>query len=78
MPVIRSAIVPLIVGPEEKALEMAAALRTLGIFIPPIRYPTVARGKARLRLTMSAAHSGQDIQALLSALRSVEGLLSNA
>ncbi|HMC28872.1 MAG TPA: 8-amino-7-oxononanoate synthase, partial [Verrucomicrobiae bacterium] len=39
------------------------------IFIPAIRYPTVARGQARLRLTISAAHSSADIAALLAALK---------
>ena len=70
VPVIRSPIVPLIVGEEETALKVAAALRQLGIFIPAIRYPTVARGQARLRLTLSAAHSHEDIAMLVAALRS--------
>jgi 7-keto-8-aminopelargonate synthetase-like enzyme len=69
LPVIRSAIVPLILGAEEKAMEKAADLRALGIFIPAIRYPTVARGQARLRVTLTAAHSARDVQTLLSALR---------
>jgi 7-keto-8-aminopelargonate synthetase-like enzyme len=41
-----------------------------GIFIPAIRYPTVARGKARLRLTLSAAHTDADLAQLLTALKS--------
>lgn len=78
LPVIRSAIFPLIVGLEEQAVETSAALRTLGIFVPAIRYPTVARGQARLRLTLTAAHSTADVQTLLSALRSLEPSLANA
>lgn len=63
-----SAIVPILVGPETKALETAAALRERGVFIPAIRYPTVPRGKARLRLTLTAAHTRQDIAQLAEAL----------
>lgn len=50
-------ILPLIVGDESKAMELAARLRERGTFIPAIRYPTVARGSARLRITLTAAHS---------------------
>jgi 8-amino-7-oxononanoate synthase len=62
------AIIPLILGGETKAVEAAAALREQGIFAPAIRYPTVARGKARLRLTITATHSADDIRALNTAL----------
>ena len=40
------------------AMDIAAGLREQGIFIPAIRFPTVARGAARLRLTLTAAHTG--------------------
>jgi len=67
-----SAIVPLIIGAEADALAAAAALRESGIYIPAIRYPTVARGQARLRLTLTAAHTSEEadrfFQALTSAL----------
>jgi 7-keto-8-aminopelargonate synthetase-like enzyme len=59
----------LLIGEEDKAVEAAAALRDQGIFIPAIRYPTVARGQARLRLTLSAAHTNADLAQLLAALR---------
>jgi 7-keto-8-aminopelargonate synthetase-like enzyme len=64
----RSAIIPIMIGAESKAVEAAAALRERGIFIPAIRYPTVARGQARLRLTLSAAHTEADLAQLLTAL----------
>jgi 7-keto-8-aminopelargonate synthetase-like enzyme len=51
-----SAIVPVIVGDEAAALQLSAQLLEEGWLIPAIRYPTVARGTARLRLTLSAAH----------------------
>ncbi len=59
------------IGEETKAVEAAAALRERGIFIPAIRYPTVARGQARLRLTLSAAHTSADLAQLLAALKSL-------
>ncbi len=66
---LRSAIIPLMIGDEAQAVETAAALRAQGIFIPAIRYPTVARGQARLRLTLTAAHTSEDIATFLTALR---------
>lgn len=67
----RSAILPLILGGEAKAVAAAAALRERGIFIPAIRYPTVPRGRARLRLTVTAAHTPADLAQLHTALHSL-------
>jgi 7-keto-8-aminopelargonate synthetase-like enzyme len=67
-----SAIIPLMIGDEQKAVQTAAALRTQGILIPAIRYPTVARGAARLRLTMTAAHTEKDVKQLCNALVKLE------
>jgi 8-amino-7-oxononanoate synthase len=64
-----SAIIPVMIGDEAKAVAAAAALRTQGIFVPAIRYPTVARGQARLRVTVTATHSGADLAQLCAALR---------
>jgi 8-amino-7-oxononanoate synthase len=61
-------ILPLILGDEARAVSAAAALRERGVFIPAIRYPTVARGAARLRLTVTAAHTSRDVAQLLAAL----------
>jgi 8-amino-7-oxononanoate synthase len=66
-----SAIVPLKLGPEKDALAASAALRHAGIWIPAIRYPTVARGTARLRVTVSAAHSPEMIAGLGQVLRTI-------
>ena len=66
-----SAIIPILIGEENQAVQAAAALREQGIFIPAIRYPTVARGQARLRLTLSAAHTQADLAQLLAALKSL-------
>jgi 8-amino-7-oxononanoate synthase len=67
---LKSAIIPLFIGEETKTVEAATALRVRGIFVPAIRYPTVARGQARLRLTLSAAHTHADLAQLLAALKS--------
>jgi 8-amino-7-oxononanoate synthase len=67
----RSAILPILIGEESQAVEAAAALRERGIFIPAIRYPTVAHGQARLRLTVSASHTEADLAQLFAALKSL-------
>ena len=72
LPPVRSAIIPLVVGDEAKAVEAAAALREQGVLIPAIRYPTVARGQARLRLTVSAAHSAADAGQLVAVLATLK------
>ena len=64
LPPVQSPIIPLMVGDESRAVALAAALRDQNLFIPAIRYPTVARGEARLRLTVTAAHSAEDIATL--------------
>jgi 8-amino-7-oxononanoate synthase len=64
-----SAIIPIIIGDEAKAVELAAKLREQNIFIPAIRYPTVARGAARLRVTLTAAHSAKDVAELKASLK---------
>ncbi len=68
LPAVRSAILPLRVGAEAQAMTLADALRERGVFIPAIRYPTVARGDARLRLTLSAEHTPADVAQLADAL----------
>ncbi len=67
----KSAIVPIIIGDEAKAVEAAGALRERGIFIPAIRYPTVARGEARLRVTVTAAHTSADLEKLRAKLKTL-------
>jgi 7-keto-8-aminopelargonate synthetase-like enzyme len=67
-----SAIIPIMIGDEVQAVESAAKLRELGFFVPAVRYPTVARGAARLRLTVTAAHDHENIVTLTAALRKTE------
>ena len=64
----QSAIQPVIVGENARALALAQALRQRGMWVTAIRPPTVPPGTARLRLTLTAAHEAQDIETLLEAL----------
>jgi 8-amino-7-oxononanoate synthase len=64
-------IQPLILGGNSEALSASAALRERGILVPAIRPPTVPEGTARLRISLSAAHSVQDVLRLAAALREV-------
>lgn len=68
----QTAIQPLIVGSNEAALSLSEYLLTLGILVPAIRPPTVPKGTARLRISLSAAHNFDDIKCLIDALRSAE------
>jgi len=66
-----SAIFPWIIGDEQAALNLAAALKTEGFLVPAIRYPTVAKGSARLRITVSSAHQEDHIRSLCEAIRNM-------
>lgn len=63
-----SAIHPLILGEERAALRGAAALLEAGLLAPAIRFPTVARGSARIRLTLTAAHREEHVDLLLDGI----------
>src|ERR1035437_2050644 len=67
-----AAIVPIIIGDKTKAVAAATQLREQNIFVPAIRYPTVARGAARLRVTLTAAHTKAEISELASALEQLK------
>jgi 8-amino-7-oxononanoate synthase len=59
-------IVPVVVG--DRALSLAASLLERGVFAPAIRWPTVPKGQERIRLTVSAAHTEEQIHRILDAL----------
>jgi 8-amino-7-oxononanoate synthase len=59
-----SPIFPLVIGDEQEALRLAEILYQKGFLAPAIRYPTVARGSARLRIALSSSHSLEQIQSL--------------
>ena len=56
-----SAIIPVPIGDERKAVEISKALERRGVLVPAIRYPTVAKGAARLRVAFSANHTIEEI-----------------
>ncbi|MBI5699950.1 8-amino-7-oxononanoate synthase [Candidatus Saganbacteria bacterium] len=64
-----SPIIPIIIGPPEKTLEISNQLFTRGILLSAIRPPTVPPGQSRLRLTICAQHTKEDIACLASSLR---------
>jgi 8-amino-7-oxononanoate synthase len=63
-----SPIVPVVVGGEQEALAASAALLAEGLLVPAIRQPTVPPGTSRLRVTLSAAHTDQEVLQLVSSL----------
>lgn len=65
----QTAIVPIAIGDEGKVVAVAARLLEQGFMIPAIRYPTVARGKARLRVAISAAHDYGTLAAAAEAIK---------
>lgn len=64
-------IVPVILGENESALAAAHRLEELGFLVPAIRYPTVPRGTARLRISHSAAHETETVLLLKQALEAL-------
>ena len=63
-----SPIIPVVLGSEQAALNASAALLQDGLWVPAIRPPTVPVGTSRLRVTLSAAHTDEDVSRLLQAL----------
>jgi 8-amino-7-oxononanoate synthase len=67
-----TAIQPIVIGPNDEAMDAAAALFEQGLWVPAIRPPTVAPGTARLRVTLSATHTTQEVGQLIAALNDLE------
>jgi len=64
-------IIPVIIGDAAKTMQAAGQLQQLGFEVAAIRPPTVAAGTSRLRISLSCAHSEEDVTALLEALQQV-------
>ena len=64
----RTPIQPVVIGASKAALVAMQSLEAQGFFVPAIRPPTVAQGKARLRVVLSARHEESDVEQLLNAL----------
>ncbi|RMO60271.1 8-amino-7-oxononanoate synthase [Pseudomonas syringae pv. aptata] len=68
-------IQPIMIGDASRALRLSQLLRERGLLVTAIRPPTVPAGSARLRVTLSAAHSEADVQLLLNTLEQCYPLL---
>lgn len=66
-----TAIQPVLLGASERALAWSEALEQRGLWVPAIRPPTVPAGQARLRITLSAAHTEAQVDTLLEALEAI-------
>jgi 8-amino-7-oxononanoate synthase len=63
-----SQIAPVLIGAEADALALATEVERRGFLVPAIRPPTVPQGSSRLRVSLSAAHKAEDIDALIAVL----------
>jgi len=66
-----SQIMPVMIGDEVLAIEFSNELSRNGVFVQPIRYPTVMKGKARLRVTITALHDKNDLQTAVDSFETV-------
>jgi glycine C-acetyltransferase len=66
-----SPIIPIIIGSEKKAIEISSNLLKKGFFIQAIRYPTVEKNKARLRVSLSASHKENQIVHVIKTLTKI-------
>jgi 8-amino-7-oxononanoate synthase len=67
-----TAIQPLLIGANEETLAVSGALAREGLLVPAIRPPTVPKGTARLRISLSAAHAVEDVERLAAALNALQ------
>jgi 8-amino-7-oxononanoate synthase len=67
-----TAIQPIVIGRNDETMRAAAALYEQGIWVGGIRPPTVPAGTARLRVTLSAAHTAREVAQLTAALMELE------
>lgn len=68
-----TAIQPILIGEADNAMRLSQSLEQQGIFVGAIRPPTVPAGSARLRVTLSAAHTEEQVNRLLAALEHASG-----
>ena len=65
-----SQIIPIIIGPEKVALEFSNKLLDDGIFLQAVRYPTVEKGSARLRVSLTASHKTHQLKSAIDSIES--------
>jgi 8-amino-7-oxononanoate synthase len=68
----RTPIQPVLIGDNAETVAVARALWDAGLWVPAIRPPTVPQGSARLRISLTAAHTADDVRALVHALMQLE------
>ncbi len=73
-----SPIVPYHLGTESRSLQISAQLEKEGLLVPAIRYPSVPKNQARLRITLSAQHTENQVAQLLDAIQRIEAAASPA
>ena len=69
-------IIPVIIGDNKKTMQMAAALENRGIIVSGIRPPTVESGSSRIRATVMATHTRENLDTALEAFEKVGKLLA--
>ena len=74
----QSAIVPVLTGEPEATLDLASALRELGIYTPAVRPPSVPAGKCRIRASLMATHTEDHISRALEGFRAASSLVSSS
>ncbi len=73
-PAVHSPIIPLVIGPAEETLRISEKLYQNNILIPAIRPPTVPAGTSRLRISLMATHTANDIDRLIEAFEKTGAL----
>ena len=74
----QSAIVPVLIGSDADAARLSSEMIRRGVFVPPAMYPAVRMGESRLRFTVSATHSEEQLEKAVTVLAELmrgEGLL---
>ena len=69
-----SAIVPVMIGPDDLAFQISSEMLERGVFVPPAVFPAVAKGQSRLRFSISAAHTPDQLHRALEVLEEVMAL----
>ena len=72
-----AAIIPVIIGDPARTMQVCQRLLGAGIYVQGIRPPTVPEGTSRLRITLSAAHSQEQVERLVREMDSVSGLIAS-
>jgi glycine C-acetyltransferase len=67
-----SPIIPIIIGDEEVSIKISTGLLKMGVFVQAIRYPTVKRGNAQLRVSITAKHTTEELDFAISCLEKID------